>query len=122
MFILIEHFLNLFRNRERLLLAPKYHRLEFEYVCLPVRDLSFRFLYRYKSPVAMIWQEGSISHWANEANLREFALAQWHSLVTQGGTRLVGGTPAEDREIKELLRIEAISIHECHIVRKDGHV
>lgn len=60
--------------------------LTMEYLELPIVDLSFRFLYRFKGPLDTVWCEGRIAKFSFDSdfnsNLEQFALNEWNKLVS----------------------------------------
>lgn len=90
-----------------------------EYVELPIADLMFRFLYRFKEPIPTVWSKGAVSYVMlpdalnNLKNsLKEYGLQKYYKMVTKG---MKGPFPSEGQFLME---VDLCTIVECEIVPK----
>jgi hypothetical protein len=91
--------------------------LVFEFVKMPIRDLSIPFLYRFKGPIETVWTAGAFTFpdffetmklgYIKE-DYEKFALKTWDNYL-QGD---------ESEDIKDLLRRNSVSVVECEITPK----
>lgn len=91
--------------------------LVFEYVKMPVKDLSIPFLYRFKGPIETVWTTGAfkipelyetMKLDSVSENYEKFALETWNNYLSG----------EKDGDIKDMLRRNTVSIVEYHIVPK----
>jgi hypothetical protein len=94
--------------------------LLFEYVMLPIADLSNRYLYRFVEPVPTGWTEGKPISLIDvlgingkfEDKLRREAMKMWYKLLDD----IPGEWPVEAQWLK---LISKVTLRECHIVPKE---
>jgi len=93
-----------------------------EYVNLPIVDTNKRFLYRFTSPIEMVWVEGNISIAeffncaVNQSPLEAFASREWVKIFNEN--HIPGINPEVDKAVKELSEIKNIEVYQCEIKRK----
>lgn len=94
--------------------------IEMEYLLLPVVDTSVRFLYRFHTPIDMVWMtDGRVSHWLDknkgkglEVLLEEFAVKKVRELVLEN-TKIEDMPP----EAQWLLKMDKVRLTRCKIVK-----
>jgi hypothetical protein len=98
----------------------KTDTLLFEYVMLPIQDLSSKYLYRFVEPVATAWVEGPgillfDSMGINrplEESLRKHAMKLWYQMIDD----IPGDWPADAAWLRHMT---GVKLRECHIVPKE---
>lgn len=81
--------------------------LIFEYVYLPITDLSVKFLYRFKGPIETAWTNTLFKYSQNTA-MKDFALQTWAGYLD--------AEPASSA--KEAFKRSDVTLIECHITPK----
>jgi hypothetical protein len=92
--------------------------LVFEYVPMPICDLSYRFIGRIRGPVDLVWEPGSVvfpavidSKLSLEESLGRYALERWRTMIKDNDGQLVEHLPW-------MAAIDKVEVVECEIVPK----
>jgi hypothetical protein len=107
-------------NSKTVLKVVQTDTLLFEYVWLPVQNLSQEYLYRFVEPVTTCWSVGkpiSLLDVLNltgnlEDRLRKAAMACWYKMIDD----IPGEWPEEAEWLKHMGKV---TLRECHIVPKE---